>query len=275
MTELIDSDPSSYKEAVSQQVWRDSMAKKYSSIMRNDVWQIVPKPEGKSVIGSRWVYKIKQGVDGSVEKCKARFVAKGFSQVEGIDYDETFVPIARYSSVRVILAISAPMGWKVHQMDVKTAFLNKVVEEEIYVEQPEGFETFNRDTHVCKLKRALSGLKHAPRAWYACIDNYLLRLGFTKSKADPNLYYIVVEGQPLILVLYVDDLILTGADSLIHDCKEDLAREFEMKDLGLMHYSLDWRFGRVMVTPSWDKASMQSRFSSDFTCKIVGSWPLL
>jgi hypothetical protein len=130
------------------------------------------------------------------------------------------------------------MGWKVHQTNVKTTFLNGVVEEEIYVEQPEGFETFTRDTHVCMLRRALYGLKKAPRAWYACIDNYLLGLGFTKSEADPNLYYLVVEGKPLILVLYVDDLKLTGTDSLIQDCKEDLAREFEMKDLGLKHYFL-------------------------------------
>jgi hypothetical protein len=238
MTELIASEPSSYKEATSQQVWRDAMEKEYSSIMRNDVWEIVPRPESKSMVGSRWVYKIKQGADGSVEKCKAKFVAKEFSQVEGIDYDETFAPVARYSSVRVILAISAQIGWKVHQMDVKIAILNEVVEEEIYVEHPEGFETFSRDMHVCRLKRALYGLKQAPRVWYARIDSYLLKLGFTKSEADPNLYYIVVEGQPLILVLYVDDLILTRADSLIQDCKDDLAREFEMKDLGLKHYFL-------------------------------------
>jgi hypothetical protein len=96
MTELIDSEPSSYKEETSQQLWRDAMAEEYSSIMRNDVWEIVPRPKGKSVVGSRWVYKIKQGVDGSVEKCKVRFVAKGFSQVEGIDYDETFAHVARY-----------------------------------------------------------------------------------------------------------------------------------------------------------------------------------
>jgi hypothetical protein len=166
-----------------------------------------------------------------VEKCKAGFMAKGFSQVEGIDYDETFAHVVRYSSVKVILAISTQMGWKVHQMDVRTSFRNIVVEEEIYVEQPKGFETFNRDMNVCTLKRALYGLKQAPRAWYARIDNYLLGLGFTKSKVDPNLYYIVVEGKPLILVLYVDDLILTGADNLIQDCKEDLACEFEMKDL--------------------------------------------
>jgi hypothetical protein len=109
------------------------------------------------------------GVNGSVEKCKARFVAKGFSQDEGINYDETFAPVAQHSSVGVILAISAHMGWKVHQMDIKTTFLNGVVEEEIYVELCEGFETFNKDMHVCKMRRALYGLKQAPRAWYTHI----------------------------------------------------------------------------------------------------------
>lgn len=139
MTELVDIEPS-YKEAASQQVWQDAMVEEYSSIMKNDVWEIVPRLEGKSLVGSRWVYKVKHGADGSVEKYKARFVAKGFSQIEDIDYDETFAPVARYSSIRTILALAAQREWKIHQMDVKTTFLNGVVEKEIYMEQPEGFE---------------------------------------------------------------------------------------------------------------------------------------
>jgi hypothetical protein len=197
-----------------------------------------PKTNRQISGGSRWIYKVKQAADGSIEKHKAIFVAKGFSQVEGIDYEETFAPVARYSSIRSILALSVQMGWKIHQMDVKTTFLNGVIEEEVYIEQPEGFETFDRESHVCRLKRALYGLKQAPRAWYTRIDNYLTRLGFTKSEADANLYHIVVEGKLLIIVLYVDDLILTGDEKLIRSCKEDLAREFEMKDMGLMHYFL-------------------------------------
>jgi hypothetical protein len=101
--------------------------------------------------------------------------------IEGIDYDETFAPVARYSSIRSILALSAQMGWHIHQMDVKTAFLNEIIEEEVYIEQPEGFETFDREFHVCRLKRALYGMKQAPRAWYTRIDNYFTVLGFTKS----------------------------------------------------------------------------------------------
>ena len=133
-------------------------------------------------------------------------------------------------------------------MDVKTAFLNEVIEEEVYIEQPEGFKIFSSESHVCRLKRALYGLKQAPRAWYTWIGSYFIRLGFEKSEVDPNLYQIVVEGKLLIVVLYVDDLILTGDELLIHSCKADLAKEFEMKDLGLLHYFsgleiLQWKGG--------------------------------
>ena len=159
------------------------------------------------MVGSRWIYKLKQATDGSVEKYKARFVARGFSQIEGNKYEETFAPVARYSSIRTILNLSAQMGWHIHQMDVKTAFLNGVIEEEVYIEQPEGFEIFSIELRVCRLKRALYGLKQAPCAWYTRIDSYFTRIGFAKSEADPNLYQIVVEGKLLIIVLYVYDLI--------------------------------------------------------------------
>ena len=114
----------------------------------NDVWDIVPRLDGKSVITSKWIYKIKHAVDGSIEKYKAIFVSRGFSQKEGIDYEETFAPIAKYTSIISILALAAVMKWKIHQMDVKTNFLNGVVEEEVYVEQPLGFETHDKESHV-------------------------------------------------------------------------------------------------------------------------------
>jgi hypothetical protein len=121
-------------------------------------------------------------------------------------------------------------------MEVKIDFLNGAIEEEVYVEQPQGFEVHSRDTHVCILKKALYGLKQAQRAWYAKIDSYLIRLGFYKSHANPNLYYKVVNNEPVILLLYVDDLFLTGEESLIIHCKKELASKFDMKDLSLMHY---------------------------------------
>ena len=153
---------------------------------------IVPRPIDKSMVRSRWIYKVNKVVDGSVEKYKARFLAQGFSQIKGIEYDENFAPIVRYSSIRSILSLSGKMGWHIHQMDMKTMFLNGIIEEEVYIEEPEGFEIFSSDLHVCRIKRALYGLKQAPCAWYTRIDNYFTRLDFTKSEADANLYQIVV-----------------------------------------------------------------------------------
>lgn len=120
MTKLIDFEPSSFEEAVSQHVWIDAIVEEYNSIMKNNVWEVGPRPENKSVVGSRWLYKVKHAIDGSIEKYKAKFAAKGFSQVEGIDYEETFSLVARYSSIRTILTLIALLGWRIHQMDVKT-----------------------------------------------------------------------------------------------------------------------------------------------------------
>eukprot|EP00253_Pinus_taeda_P014405 PITA_14405 len=179
------------------------MVEEYNSIMVNDVWEVVPRPQDRSAVGSRWIYKIKYAADDSVEKYKARFVAKGYAQKEWIDYEEIFAPVARYTSIRTVISLATQMGWEIHQMDVKTTFLNGAL-----------------------------------RAWYGRIDGYLQKMGFVKSDADPNLYYLVVENELLILVLYVDDLFLTGSSRLVGDCKKKLATKFDMKDLGQMHYFL-------------------------------------
>jgi hypothetical protein len=211
------------------------MTEEYQSIIKSDVWEIVPRPKRKDVVSSKWLFKIKHVVDGSIEKYKERFVAHGFSQKEGIDYEETFTPIARYTLIKTIIALAAKMKWKLHQMDVKTTFLNGVIEEEVYIEQPQGFEVEYRKTHVCKLKKSLYRFKQAPRVGYGRINSFLTSLGFTKSKADSNLYFKVMNDEPMILLLYVDDLFLIGEEKLITECKKKLSLEFEMKDLGLMH----------------------------------------
>ena len=146
-------------------------------------------------------------------------MARGFSQKEGIDYKETFTPVARYTSIKSVLALAAMMKWMIHQMDVNTTFLNGVVEEEVYVEHPLSFEKHDRESHVCILKKYLYGLKQPPRTWYNRIDSFLSTLGFTKSKADSNLYYKVEDGNPVMLLLYVDDLFVIGMDRLIADTK--------------------------------------------------------
>lgn len=230
--------PSSFEEGVQPLIWIDAMVEEYDSIVRNYVWDVVSRLEDKFVVISRWLYKVKQAVDGSVEKHKYRFLARGFSQVEMIENDETFSLVARYSLIRSIFSLSTQIGWKIHQMDVKTTFLNGTIEEEVYIEKLECLKTFDHELHVCRLKRELYGLKQEPHSWFTRIDNYLTGLGFMKSEVNTNLYHIVVEGKFLTIVLYVDDLILIGDDQLIKSYKGDLSREFEMKDLGLMNYFL-------------------------------------
>jgi hypothetical protein len=215
MSNISDVEPSSFDEANKLQVWKDSMLEEYRSILKNNVWDIVRWPKDKSVVSSKWIYKIKHIADGSVEKFKARFVAKGFTQKEEIDYKETFSLVDRYTSIRTIIALASVLGWKLHQMDVKTTFLNGKIEHEAFVEQPDCFVLNKKGTHVCKLRKALYGLKQAPIVWYDRIDGFLKSLGFQKSDADENLYFKLRGNQPVILIMYVDDLFLTGDEGLI------------------------------------------------------------
>jgi hypothetical protein len=238
MCDLLEEECTYFEEAIQRKEWVNAMTEEYQSIMKNEIWEIVPRLKSKDVVSSRWIFKIKHATNGSIEKYKARFVARGFSQKEGINYEETFAHVARYTSIRTIIDLAAKMKWKLHQMDVKTAFLNSVIEEEVNIEQPQGFEVEDRKSHVCRLKKALYGLKQAPRSWYGRIDSFLTSLGFTKSKVDSNLYFKIMNNEPVILLLYVDDLFLTGEQKLINECKKRLVSEFEMKDLGLMHYFL-------------------------------------
>jgi hypothetical protein len=201
MSSISDAKLSSFEEEDKLQVWKDAMLEEYRSIIKNNVWDIVSRPKDKSVISYKWIYTIKHATDGSVEKFKAIFVARGFTQKEEIDYEETFSPIAKYTSIRTIISLASVLGWKLHQMDVKTTFLNGKIEQEVFVEQPDGFVLHNKGGHVCKLRKALYGLKQAPRVWYDMIDGFLKSLGFQKSDVDANLYFKIRGNQPVILIL--------------------------------------------------------------------------
>jgi hypothetical protein len=154
----------------------------------NKTWELVPLPEGKKTIGCKWVYKAKHNSDGSISRYKARLVAKGYVQTHGIDYEETFAPVAKMAIVRAVIVVVASRGWVLHQMDVKNAFLHGELQEEVYLDQPLGYEDMSHPYYVCRLHKALYGLKQASRAWHDKIAEYLVTIGFHMSDADHSLY---------------------------------------------------------------------------------------
>ena len=198
----------------------------------------MPQPLKVQPISCKWVYKVKTRPDGSVERYKARLVARGFSQKYGLDYDETFSPVAKITTVRVLLALAASKSWKLWQMDVKNAFLHGELDREIYMEQPKGFESSIHPTYVCKLKKALYGLKQAPRAWYGKIAEFLVQSGYEVAPADSSLFMKERGGKLAIVLVYVDDLIIAGDDvEEIHQTRGNLSVRFQMKELGeLKHF---------------------------------------
>ncbi|KAM0011978.1 putative RNA-directed DNA polymerase [Helianthus debilis subsp. tardiflorus] len=229
-------EPVSFQEAIKSSDWQKAMESELQAIVKNKTWKLVPLPPNKSAVGVKWVFKLKHGEDQKGIKYKARLVAKGYSQQPGIDFQETFAPVARFETVRIMLSVAASMGWLVHQMDVKSAFLNGELNEEIYVEQPEGFVIPGKEGMVYKLFKALYGLKQAPRAWYSKIDGYFMKHGFNRSSNEATLYTRKDGAGNIIYVcLYVDDIICTASsDKLILEFKEGMKNEFEMTDLGTM-----------------------------------------
>lgn len=156
-------------------------------IEKNQTWELVDLPKDREIIGVKWIFKTKFNQDGSIHKHKARLVARGFTQQPGIDYSETFAPVARLETVRTLIALAAQKNWLIYQLDVKSAFLNGVLKDEVYVEQPQGFVVKGGEDKVYRLKKALYGLKQAPRTWYAEIDKYFVKKGFRKSPSEPTL----------------------------------------------------------------------------------------
>ena len=194
------------------------------NLEKNNTWELVERPIDKPVIRVKWVYKTKLHLDGTVQKHKARLVAKGYAQKSGIDYNETFAPVARLDTIRTLIALAAQKGWKLFQLDVKSAFLNGVLKEEVYVEQPEGFEVKNAGHKVYKLKKALYGLKQAPRAWYSEIDAYLSMCKFKRSTSEATLYTRSdLEGNLIIVSIYVDDIVYIGSSKrLLSEFKREM-----------------------------------------------------
>ena len=171
-----------YREENQCSEWKTTMEQEYESIIRNNTWELVELPSWKQTIGCKWLYKPKINVDGTRDKLKARLVAKGYSQKEGIDYEETFAPVAKLNTIRMLISLATKKHWMIHQLDVKSAFLNGELKEEVYLEQPEGFVQKGKEHLVCRLKKALYGLKQAPRSWYENIDSFFYNLATIEAK---------------------------------------------------------------------------------------------
>jgi transposase InsO family protein len=230
-------EPECYEEAmtdVNKEKWYNAMQEEMDSLHENHTYELMELPDGKKALRNKWVYKLKTGEDKNTPRYKARIVVKGFQQKKGVDFDEIFAPVVKMTSIRTVLSMAANMNLEIEQLDVKTAFLHGELEEEIYMQQPEGFETKGKENLVCRLRKSLYGLKQAPRQWYKKFESFMLEHGFHKTQADHCVFVKRYdEGDFLILLLYVDDMLVVGQNAKkIASLKKELSKVFAMKDLG-------------------------------------------
>ncbi|WVZ87388.1 hypothetical protein U9M48_034029 [Paspalum notatum var. saurae] len=232
-------EPPSYAEAEKDAHWRQAMEEEMNAIMENGTWELVEPPPSCRPISLKWVYKVKRDELGEVVRHKARLVARGFVQREGVDFNEVFASVARMESVRLLLALAATRAWNVHHMDVKSAFLNRDLKEEVYVNQSPGYVVNSQGHRVLRLRKALYGLRQAPRAWNQKLDTVLKEMEFKRCESEHALYTRRAEHGQLVVGVYVDDLVITGASKKeIEAFKAQMKKTFRMSDLGLLTYYL-------------------------------------
>uniref|UniRef100_A0A2N9ERE3 CCHC-type domain-containing protein n=1 Tax=Fagus sylvatica TaxID=28930 RepID=A0A2N9ERE3_FAGSY len=232
-------EPKNINEAIEDESWILAMQEELNQFERNKVWTLAPRPKDHSVIGTKWVFRNKKDEEGIIVRNKARLVAQGYNQEEGIDYGETYAPVARLEAIRMLLAFACFKNFKLFQMDVKSAFLNGFIAEEVYVEQPPGFENHEFPNHVFKLSKALYGLKQAPRAWYERLSGFLIEKGFTRGKLDTTLFLMFDGKDMLIVQIYVDDIIFGSTnENLCKEFSKTMQDEFEMSMMGELKFFL-------------------------------------
>jgi hypothetical protein len=225
------------------------MVKEIESLHNNEMWDLVELPSGRNHVGRKWVFKKKMKTSCQVKKFKARLVAKGYSQVEGVDFSGIFSPVAKLTSIRVLLSLAPAFDLEIEQMDVMTTFLHGDLEEKIYVKQPEGFVVKGKKDLVCKLKRSLYGLKKSPRMWYQNFNTYILSFGFVRSKVV-HCIYSKEEGDNFIYVaLYVDDMLLIGNSmNTIKEVKKQLSSKFDTKYISATNFIMGMEIKRDRAT---------------------------
>jgi hypothetical protein len=232
-------EPSCYSKAAADLRWQAAMAAEFAALTSTGTWSLCPCPQNQHVIHNKWVFKIKRKANGSVERFKARLVAKGFEQQAGIDYTETFSPVIKPATIQLLLTLAMNFGSPIRQLDISNAFLHGYLSEEVYMEQPQGFVDKANSQLVCKLYKAIYGLKQAPKAWYTRLSQFLLDLGFIASLVDTYLFLHINGSIKLFILIYVDDIIVTGTHPhLISALISRMQQEFPVKDLGPLSYFL-------------------------------------
>ncbi|KAD3640419.1 hypothetical protein E3N88_29642 [Mikania micrantha] len=239
MTTSIEPIPHSPHQALSIPVWKHAMLDEFNALLSNRTWVLVPREPHMNVVRCMWIFKHKTNSAGVLERYKARLVCDGRSQQVGVDCGETFSPVVKPTTIRVVLSIALANSWPIHQLDVKNAFLHGNLSETVYMHQPMGFRDTQHPNHVCLLKKSLYGLKQAPRAWYKRFADFVRQMGFHNSTCDHSLFIYKHQSATAYLLLYVDDIILvTSSDTLRQQLLSQLAGEFAMKDLGPLSYFL-------------------------------------
>jgi hypothetical protein len=232
-------EPSSYSKAASDSRWKEAMQQEFDALISNGTWSLCPRPQNHNVIHNKWVYRIKQKSDGTIDRFKASLVAKGFEQQSGIDYTETFSPVIKPSTIRILLALAVNFSWPIRQLDVSNAFLHGSLMEEVFMEQPQGFKDATHPQYVCKLHKAIYGLKQAPRAWFNRFSSFLLDIGFKASLVDSSLFLFHNGRIHLFMLIYVDDIIITHTHpAAVQSVILRLQQEFPVKDLGPLNFFL-------------------------------------
>jgi hypothetical protein len=243
------SEPTCFSEASKSPKWRDAMNQEFDALLSQNTWSLCPLPIGRHAVQNKWVYKLKQKPDGSIKRYKARLVAKGFDQRCGLDYTETFSPVIKPTTVRVVLAIAVHFNWSVQQLDISNAFLHGQLQEDVYMTQPQGFVHPKFPNHVCKLHKAIYGLRQAPRAWFNRLSDSLLEFGFTQLLVHTSLFLFHQGVVHLFLLIYVDDILITGThSSVIVTLLAKLQTDFALKDLGELSYFLGIQVQRTTTS---------------------------
>ena len=231
--------PNTFQQPLSHPGWCSAMIEEMDALNGNDTWNLVHLPTVKKSIGCRWVFVVKVNPDGSVARLKARLVAKGYAQTYGVDYFDTFSPVAKMTSIRLFISLSTTHNWDLHQLDMKNVFLHGDLQEEVYMEQPPGFVAQGEIGMVCRLRKSLYGLKQSLRAWFGKFSQAIEKFGLQKSKSDHSVFYRNSSSSIILLVVYVDDIVITGSDSTgISSLKSFLHGQFHTKDLGMLRYFL-------------------------------------